>query len=221
MNALRYFVLAGIVIGAAALRADSLDGSAFLFPISSSPMQFNSYGTVEYINTLNQRIYAPIAGNHSVSGPQVYTTSFSESAGSYGDHLEGPADPGACYSTQLEAWAFGSGGSHIHENSWDGPNTRCAPNGGPGGGGGDLEVCDHCDEWIVNEPLILDLNGDGIWTTNKGESPVWFDLNGNGVADLVAWTHPDHEDAFLYVDWNRNRTIDGGRELFRGRHHHA
>jgi len=43
---------------------------------------------------------------------------------------------------------------------------------------------------------------------------VWFDLNGNGVADLTAWTDPDHEDGFLYVDWNRNRTIDGGRELF-------
>lgn len=58
------------------------------------------------------------------------------------------------------------------------------------------------------------MNGDGIRTTRQSESPVWFDLDGNGIVDLTAWTSPDHEDGFLYVDWSRNRTIDGGRELF-------
>ncbi|HEX2835273.1 MAG TPA: hypothetical protein VHW00_19825 [Thermoanaerobaculia bacterium] len=62
--------------------------------------------------------------------------------------------------------------------------------------------------------MILDLNGDGIWSTSKTESPVWFDLDGNGLPDLTGWTHPDHEEGFLYVDWNGNRKIDSGRELF-------
>ena len=64
------------------------------------------------------------------------------------------------------------------------------------------------------EPLILDLNGDGIWTTRLAESPVWFDLTGNGVTDLTAWTDPRTEDAFLYFDLDHNHQIDGGRELF-------
>ena len=81
--------------------------------------------------------------------------------------------------------------------------------GGGGGGGGD----DNQDTGGA-EPLILDLNGDGIWTTRLEESPVWFDLTGNGAADLTAWTAPQTEDAFLYFDLNRNRQIDGGQELF-------
>jgi len=67
---------------------------------------------------------------------------------------------------------------------------------------------------MTMEPIVLDLDGDGILTTTKSGNPVWFDLDGNGNADLTAWTAPGEEDAFLYVDWNNNRTIDGGQELF-------
>jgi len=74
------------------------------------------------------------------------------------------------------------------------------------------DVCDHCDTTM--EPLILDLDGNGILTTSKMRNPVWFDLDGNGALDLTAWTAPGEDDAFLYVDWNGNATIDGGRELF-------
>jgi hypothetical protein len=211
----RHLALMGIIVTGGLARGDSLDGSVFLFPISSSSMQFKSFGTAEYINAVSQRIYEPIGGNHSVRGPQVFTTSYYAPTGAYGDFLEGPADAGACYSTHLEGWAFGYFGSHIHQNSWNGPDTKCAPNNPPPGDPPPADACDHCTGGgMQNEPLILDLNGDGIWTTSKAVRPVWFDLNGNGVADLTAWTDPDHEDAFLYVDWNRNRTIDGGRELF-------
>ncbi len=215
MRIARFITLALLIGTVTSAYADYINGSVFLFPIDSS-MQFKSYGRADYRNTLNQRIDAPIAGEHSVSGAQVFTTSFSESSGSYSDFLEGPAESGACYSTRLEAWAFGEFGGHIDAASWDGPETKCAPRAsGPVGDPPPVEVCDHCDGGsISSEPLILDLNGDGIWTTSNHDDPVWFDLNGNGLAERTAWTHPDHEDGFLYVDWNGNRQIDGGTELF-------
>ena len=62
-------------------------------------------------------------------------------------------------------------------------------------------------------PLVLDLNGDGIQTTDLF-APVSFDLNGDGVSDRVAWTCGWTEEGFLWLDLNRNGTVDGGRELF-------
>jgi hypothetical protein len=62
-------------------------------------------------------------------------------------------------------------------------------------------------------PLILDLNGDGIQTTDLF-SPVWFDLNGDGAPERVAWTCGWTEEGFLWLDLNRNGIVDGGRELF-------
>ncbi|MGH9456294.1 MAG: hypothetical protein ACRD2J_01480 [Thermoanaerobaculia bacterium] len=62
-------------------------------------------------------------------------------------------------------------------------------------------------------PLILDLNGDGIRTSDALE-PVWFDIDGDGLAERVAWTNPMTMEAFLWLDSNRNGLVDGGRELF-------
>lgn len=62
-------------------------------------------------------------------------------------------------------------------------------------------------------PLVLDLNGDGVQTTDLF-APVSFDLNGDGVPDRVAWTCGWTEEGFLWLDLNRNGTVDGGRELF-------
>ncbi|HEX7829620.1 MAG TPA: hypothetical protein VF787_08190 [Thermoanaerobaculia bacterium] len=208
MRIAHVLLIAAVLLAGVGANADNVQGSVFLMPVTS---QFSSFGTAEYLSTLNQRIVDDIAGVHSVSGPQVYSTTFSESDGLYDEFFEGPADPGACYSTELTAWAVGDFGVHQHEATWQGSNTRCAPGGGPGGGG---EFTDPTNHNSTYEPLILDLNGDGIQTTRQSESPVWFDLDGNGIVDLTAWTSPDHEDGFLYVDWNRNRTIDGGRELF-------
>lgn len=64
------------------------------------------------------------------------------------------------------------------------------------------------------EPLILDLNGDGIHTTSVDEWPVAFDLTGDGIADITAWTSPTTEEGILYYDHNHNGVIDGGAELF-------
>ena len=62
-------------------------------------------------------------------------------------------------------------------------------------------------------PLVLDLNGDGIQTTDLF-APVSFDLNGDGVPERTAWTCGWTEEGFLWLDLNWNGTVDGGRELF-------
>jgi len=63
-------------------------------------------------------------------------------------------------------------------------------------------------------PIILDLNGDGVLTSNLMTSPVHFDLNGDGLAEEVAWTSAYDPDAFLWLDRNGNGSADSGRELF-------
>lgn len=64
-----------------------------------------------------------------------------------------------------------------------------------------------------NSPLILDLNNDGIHTTDLGW-PVRFDIDSDGVPELTGWTLPDSGDAFLWLDLNRNGVADSGLELF-------
>jgi hypothetical protein len=54
-------------------------------------------------------------------------------------------------------------------------------------------------------PLILDLNSDGIHTTGL-EDPVdfWIDLEGRSLT--TAWTNPQTEEAFLWMDLNNDHT---------------
>ncbi len=61
------------------------------------------------------------------------------------------------------------------------------------------------------DPLILDLNGDGINLISK-ENGVSFDLDNDGIADKTAWVAKD--DAFLALDRNKDGEINGVNELF-------
>jgi hypothetical protein len=62
-------------------------------------------------------------------------------------------------------------------------------------------------------PLVLDLGNDGVNTTSLNYS-VDFDINGDGVADTIAWTAWYFDEAFLWIDLNHNRRVDDGSELF-------
>ena len=66
---------------------------------------------------------------------------------------------------------------------------------------------DPCD------PLILDLNGDGVRTTGAHQ-PVFFDLDGDGARERIAWTDPATEEGFLYLDLNHKGRVEDGSELF-------
>lgn len=57
------------------------------------------------------------------------------------------------------------------------------------------------------DPLVLDLDGDGIETVGVGiTSPVLFDQNGDGVKEGTGWIKAD--DGFLVLDRNGNGAID-------------
>jgi Ca2+-binding RTX toxin-like protein len=64
------------------------------------------------------------------------------------------------------------------------------------------------------DPLILDLDGDGVETTgpNDPARSIYFDASGAGIPTLTGWVKAD--DAFLTLDRNGNGRIDSGQELF-------
>ncbi|HOY68470.1 MAG TPA: hypothetical protein PLP29_16445 [Candidatus Ozemobacteraceae bacterium] len=61
------------------------------------------------------------------------------------------------------------------------------------------------------DPLVLDLEGDGLDLAKAGEGAV-FDVNADGTLDRTGWVRGD--DALLVYDRNGNGRIDDGRELF-------
>lgn len=62
------------------------------------------------------------------------------------------------------------------------------------------------------DPLILDLDGDGIETTTLNGSNTFFDLDSNALAENTSWVAPD--DGLLVLDRNMNGVVDNGNELF-------
>ncbi|NYZ69729.1 calcium-binding protein, partial [Endozoicomonas sp. SM1973] len=66
--------------------------------------------------------------------------------------------------------------------------------------------------WVPSrDPLILDLDGDGIETIGASGQAL-FDHDGDGIKHATGWAAPD--DGILVRDLNGNGTIDNGRELF-------
>ncbi|WP_179958211.1 calcium-binding protein [Chitinimonas arctica] len=62
------------------------------------------------------------------------------------------------------------------------------------------------------DPLVLDIDGDGVETVGVANSLVLFDHDADGIKTKTGWTRAD--DGFLVLDRNGNGTIDDGRELF-------
>lgn len=65
------------------------------------------------------------------------------------------------------------------------------------------------------DPLVLDMNGEGIQLTPAGRGAS-FDINGDGKKESTAWVKGDS--AFLVMDRNNNGLIDDGSELFGDQH---
>lgn len=67
--------------------------------------------------------------------------------------------------------------------------------------------------WLwPRDPLILDLDGDGLQTVGLAGSRVRFDFDGDGVLTRTDWAGAN--DALLVWDRNGNGSIDSGAELF-------
>jgi Ca2+-binding RTX toxin-like protein len=65
---------------------------------------------------------------------------------------------------------------------------------------------------LLRDPLILDLNGDGITLSSLSASEVVFDFDGDGFAERTGWVSAD--DGILVRDANANGSVDGASELF-------
>ncbi|MCD8460845.1 calcium-binding protein [Xylella taiwanensis] len=63
----------------------------------------------------------------------------------------------------------------------------------------------------VRDPLVLDLDGDGIETVAAGKN-ILFDHDGDGIKHASGWIKSD--DGLLVLDRNGNGHIDDGSELF-------
>jgi Ca2+-binding RTX toxin-like protein len=61
------------------------------------------------------------------------------------------------------------------------------------------------------DPIVLDLDGNGIELTSRASSGVYFDMDGDGIRELTGWLSP--ADGLLAIDANRNGRIDGIGEL--------
>lgn len=68
----------------------------------------------------------------------------------------------------------------------------------------------------ATDPLMVDLNGDGVLTSTGVASGTRFDVAADGAARRTSWVGPG--DAWLVWDRNGNGRIDDGRELFGDQH---
>ncbi|HYG36652.1 MAG TPA: calcium-binding protein, partial [Clostridia bacterium] len=65
---------------------------------------------------------------------------------------------------------------------------------------------------LIRDPLVLDLDGDGVELGGLADSSVHFDYDQDGFAEKTGWVSAD--DAILVRDSNTNGTVDGASELF-------
>jgi hypothetical protein len=85
------------------------------------------------------------------------------------------------------------------------------------GGGGEPDdghgVDNQCGSEGCSDPLLIDFGRHGLELTDAANG-VWFDIDGDGTVNAIAWTTGAAEDAFLALDVDRNGRIDGAKELF-------
>ncbi|SHK49899.1 hypothetical protein [Thermocrinis minervae] len=65
---------------------------------------------------------------------------------------------------------------------------------------------------LIFDPLVIDLDGDGIELTDINDSTAMFDLSGSGFANKVGWISKD--DGFLVLDKNNDNRINDISEMF-------
>ena len=71
---------------------------------------------------------------------------------------------------------------------------------------------DAGSDGTYSAPLVLDLNLDGVTSTELKNSDAYFDYDGNGNREHTAWAQKD--DAILAKDINGDGIINDGGELF-------
>jgi hypothetical protein len=116
------------------------------------------------------------------------------------------------YAHSEHYWIFPEGWHHIEDRRSvvDGGSPRtqeeeCADAGGEWDSG-------HC-AW-PNSPIIIALSRSMKYKLTSRENGVIFDIDGDGIPELVSWTEADAEVAFLAIDRDGDGMITSGKELF-------
>ena len=72
---------------------------------------------------------------------------------------------------------------------------------------------DHNGKYFIYDPLVLDLDGDGIETVGASDKDAaMFDHDKDGIRVATGWVNPD--DGILVFDKNGDNIINNGNELF-------
>jgi hypothetical protein len=167
----------------------------------------SSPGTLQYFSYGNgycsgyHRIYATAGGatlkEHTLTHVTTYT-----------GNISGDGQASACYrATVYAAGVFGTSqqitsGQACVASPAPPPCSTCGCN---------ISFCEPSESC----PLILDLNGDGIFTTSL-DDPVNFWIDLNGQSETTAWTNPATEEGFLWMDLNNDHAAQV-TELFGSR----
>lgn len=61
------------------------------------------------------------------------------------------------------------------------------------------------------DPIVLDLDGNGIELTGRLDRSIYFDMDGDGIKERTGWVSP--KDGLLAIDENNNGRIDNINEL--------
>ncbi|MEL6663132.1 MAG: calcium-binding protein, partial [Pseudomonadota bacterium] len=117
----------------------------------------------------------------------------------------------------------GNGGGDGSGDGNDGGNGS-GGTGGPGSGNGIgsplgedpafNDIADTFDQSTapIVDPLVIDLEGNGLDLISRDEARVLFDVDADGDLELMGWVAPS--DAFLVLDENGNGLIDDVTEMF-------
>ncbi|WP_017444068.1 phage tail protein [Gayadomonas joobiniege] len=79
------------------------------------------------------------------------------------------------------------------------------------GGYGSSSSTSYMSSWSY-DPMVIDLDGDGIELTGLENSNTYFDLTGDGFAINTSWVSAD--DGLLVIDRDRDGKISDIKELF-------
>ncbi|MDA8587016.1 Ig-like domain-containing protein [Rhodobacteraceae bacterium] len=75
------------------------------------------------------------------------------------------------------------------------------------------DLFDRAEEMVPrSDPIVLDLDGDGLELIDLENSSVFFDLDADGFAERTGWVRPD--DGLLVLDKNGDGIVNDVSELF-------